>query len=264
MKRVDEALRAGLSDAPVKRAATRSLLVAGGGGALGSAVLERALGSRRFAPVTALCVRPMGVALQGLQVHPVPASDPYGATPPAADTAIVVFDRERGRHGREAAFLRPEPSALPALARWLHAGGTRRLVVVLPHAPSSLPQALRLGLASLDEQAVAALGLEQLVFVRSAGATGPVRLRGSLQRLAHALLSQLHFMVPQREQPVRPVKVAEFALALAASLDTAPPGTRVAPPELVWLSAQVGATAVVSAWLEGGPLPQARVSPRRW
>lgn len=264
MTRVDEALRAGWSSAPTARSAPRRLLIAGGGGALGSAVLERALGTRSFAPVTALCVRPMGVALPGLSVHRIDPQHPFAASAPPIDTALVVFDRDRGLHGREAVFLRPDPTGLLPLARWLRASAASQLVVVLPHAPASLPQALRVGLASLDEQAVAALGFDHLVFVRPAGAVGARHRHGRLQRLAQALLAQLHFMVPQREQPVRPVKVAEFAVSLALALETAPAGTRVAPPELVWLSAQVGAAEVIAAWLSGGPLPQARVNPGRW
>lgn len=257
MPLLSEALRAGLARHPAAPGARRRLLVAGGGGSLGAAVLERALGERAFERVTALCVRPMGVALQGL--HTLVVDDFVRPVPLAADTALVVFDRVRGRHGREAAFLRPEPAALPALAAWLHAGGVTRLVLVLPHAPALLPAALKAGLASLDEQAVAALDFEQLAIVRPAGNAERAGGRHVLERLAHGMLSQLRWMVPQREQPVRPAKVAEFALRLAIELAGAAHGTRVAPPELVWLSAQLGAVPLVADWLAGRPLPQAQV-----
>ena len=67
---------------------------------------------------------------------------------------------------------------------------------LLPHAPALLPQSLRAGLASLDEQALAALGFEHLVFVRpaqlgrdaaSAHTRRPTLAAG--HRLARALLS---------------------------------------------------------------------------
>jgi hypothetical protein len=239
-------------------------LVAGGAGTLGSAVLEAALGLGRFARVTALCRRPMGAALQGLGMLAVEGFD---RLPPSlvADTAIVVIDRERGLHGREAAFLQPEPSELPALAAALHDAGVRHLVVVLPHAPAMLPQALRQGLASLDEQAVTRLGFTQLVFVRPTGAAGRPVGQNGLTRLASLMLAQLRFVVPQQEQPLRVAKVADVVARLAWALDSAPPGTRVVSPELLWLAAQVGTDEVLGPWLVGQPLPAPRLStPRYW
>lgn len=261
MNRLQEALRAGWSEVPRTPARRRPLLVAGGGGTLGAAVLERAIADGGFHRVSALSVRPMSVALQGLELIEARVAQPLPA--PLPDTALIVFDRERGRHGREAAFLKPEPQDLPQLAQALHAAGARRLVVVLPLSPSTLPAGLRQGLASLDEQAVAAVGFEHLVIVRPAAAAA---YRGGLsagQRLARVLLEQLRLMVPQREQPVRPSKVAEFVVRLAHALESAPPGTRVVPPELIWLAAQRGVRSVVAAWLAGEPLPQLRDAPRR-
>lgn len=168
-----------------------------------------------------------------------------------ADCALVIFDREASAHGREAASLRPQPAELPALARWLQRGGVRRLVLVLPHAPSLLPAALKQGLASLDEQAVAALDFEQFTIVRPTRAgTAGASAGAGLHRLARALLSQLHWLVPQREQPLRAAKVAEFVIELARRLPDAAQGTRVVPPELLWDWAQPeGGERVLQAWL---------------
>jgi hypothetical protein len=65
------------------------------------------------------------------------------------------------------------------------------------------------------------------------------------------MLSQLHWMIPQREQPVRPETVAKVAAALAAQLAEAAPGTRVVPAALLWQAAQqrTDAATVVRAWL---------------
>lgn len=245
---LQDALRAGRQEAGPPRAARRSAVVAGAGGALGSAVLEAVLASGDFAPVHVLVDAPLAVGLRGLQ--PLPR-ERLGCVPPlGADTAFIVFDRERGLHGREQAFHRPPPESLPALAAALHAAGVRDLIVVLPHAQASLPEALKHGLATLDEQAVAALGFEHFVVVRSA--VKPVRERAAqwLQRVAHAVLAQLHWMVPAAEQPVRPAKVAAFALALARRLPQSRPGARVAPPALVHeASQQADCAALVERWL---------------
>ncbi|MBP6898810.1 MAG: hypothetical protein KBC73_01915 [Burkholderiaceae bacterium] len=259
MTLLHHALQAGLAPATPTAAAPRRLLVIGAGGALGSAVLERLLADAAWSRVATLVIRPVEVAMRGLQAWPHDAAGGWqrpADLPWAPDTAVLVFDRERGRHGREAALLRPDPAQLAAMGRWLRSAGVRRLLLVTPHAPGLLPQALKAGLASLDEQALAMLGFEQLVLVRPArlgGEAGTERHWG--RRIARALLAQLHWMVPQREQPLRPVKVAAFVAELARALPQLPVGTRVVPPELLWQWAQPegGGAAVLQAWL--GPQP---------
>lgn len=256
MSLLQHALRAGSQDpaAAATPRRSRGLLVAGGAGPLGSAVLERALAIGPWRPVTALVTQPIEVALDGLRVSQVPAD--WSMAPEVSgqtECALIVFDRDASAHGREAAFLRPQPAELPALARWLQRAGVRRLMLVLPHAPSLLPAALKAGLASLDEQAVAVLGFEQFTIVRPTRA-GPVgdgaQASGRLHRLARALLSQLHWMIPQREQPLRAAKVAEFVIELARQLPDAAHGTRVVPPELLYDWAQPdGGERVLQAWL---------------
>lgn len=241
--------------------ARRSIVVVGAGGSLGAAVLERALVA--FGHVQVLVDTPVAPAMRGFEALPCSALSSTGAL--RADTALVVFDRERGVHGREAAFHRPRPEALPALARTLHAAGVRHLVVVLPHAPALLPAALKVGLASLDEQAVASVGFDQLVIVRSARPAARQRAGAWPQRLADAMLAQLHWMVPQRDQPVRPVKVAAFVVEVALRLPGARGGARVAPPELIWQAAQsADAAEVVQRWLDEGQWPQEPLPARRW
>jgi len=133
----------------------------------------------------------------------------------------------------------------------------------MPHTSATLPEALKAGLASLDEQAVAALGFDHVAIVRTAQRPDEASSRG-LQRLADAVLAQLRVMVPQREQPVRPVKVAQLVAALARALPASAAGTRVMSPEWVWQAAQ-GADphALVQAWLDGAPLPQAALPRQR-
>jgi len=236
MTLLHDALR-GVRHTPARPAATaRRVLVAGGAGALGAAVLEELLASRRYTQVGVLVTQPVNAALRGLAT--VPDESLAGPVAVPEDVAVVVFDRERHANGREAAFLRPEPAALPALASTLRARGVRDLIVVMPHAPAALPEALKHGLATLDEQAVAALGFEHLLIVRSARAPATLRATSLLQRVADWVLSQLHLMIPQREKLVRPAKVAQFVAQLAAQLPHAASGTRIVPPDVVWEASQ--------------------------
>jgi hypothetical protein len=244
---------------------SRRVLVLGGGGALGAAVLEQLLTSHRFDGVGVLALRALQPALRGLQV--LDDGDPQAVLRFGADTALIVFDRERHANGRDAAFVRLQPAELPAAAARLRAAGVRRLVVVVPHAPALLPQALKAGLATLDEGAVAAMDFEQVVFMRMAQAGGDEGpgLRSYAQRLAHWMLAQLHWMVPQREQSVRSLTVARVAAALAVALPAAPRGTRVLPPEWLWQAAQGGDTeGLLAGWLAGHPLPSTTAPRQRW
>lgn len=267
MTLLNHALRAGHAHARTTQAPPATALVAGGGGALGSAVLEALLAGRRFAHVKVLATRALGTAMQGLE--PVVVDDfgpaPTPAAPPIADAAVIVYDRERHANGRELAFLRPAPQDLTVQATWLRQRGVRTLLVVMPHAPAALPDALKAGLANLDEQAVAAMGFEQLVFVRSAQAPTNARAAPWLQRLADGLLAQMRLMVASPNQPVRVAKVAQFVAELALQLGHATPGTRVAPPELVWQAAQWRDPApLVQAWLAARELPALSAPRRRW
>jgi nucleoside-diphosphate-sugar epimerase len=263
MSLLHEALRAGHRPPPPSRAGkARHLLVAGGAGALGAAVLEELLADGTFARVAVLVTQPLNTALRGLAIVAADTLD----EPPlhAEDTAVVVFDRERHANGREQAFLRPAPENLPSLAAALRRRGVRRLVVVMPHASAMLPEALKQGLANLDEHAVAALDFEQLVFVRSAQASAGSAASHPLQRVADWVLAQLSLMIPQRDKPVRARKVAHFVAALARALPQAPAGTRVVPPELVWDASQAGdVAALVDDWLHGRATAQPGVKPMR-
>ena len=161
--------------------------------------------------------------------------------------------------------MQPQAAQLLALAGQLRRGGVRRLLVLVPHAPALLPQALKSGFASRDEAGVAALGFEQLLFVRAAQAGGSAPAQGWAQRLAAGWLAQLAWLVPTREQPVRAARLAELGVELAWRLPEAAPATRVLPPELLWQAAQADdGGALLGAWLGGEPLPQAPVPRRRW
>jgi hypothetical protein len=271
MTLLHDALRAGgAPTAPSVHPQGPAALVVGGAGALGAAVLEALLVSGRFSKVQLLVTQSFHVAMHGLRLMVVPhaAFTQAPAGPLHASVAVVVFDRARRSNGREEAFVRPQPEALPALASWLLAGGVRQLVVVLPHQMTSLPQALKVGLGNLDEQAVAAMGFDHVVFVRAAQtpANGPADAPATrwLQRLADGVMAQLLYMVPQAEQPLRASKVAAFVAELAQRLSASVPGTRVAPPELLWQAAQAhDAAALVRAWLDGQALAPVRAARRR-
>jgi hypothetical protein len=158
----------------------------------------------------------------------------------------VMFEPPRLFYQRERALWTPQPEQLPALARWLRASDVRTLAVVMPHAQMRLPEALKRGLASLDEEAIARLHFERLMIVRTAQKPGEQPGGHPLARVARFMLAVGRYMVPSSEQPVRALKIAQF---LAHALELAPRGIHVASSETVWQSAQGDVRTAVAQWL---------------
>jgi hypothetical protein len=124
----------------------------------------------------------------------------------------------------------------------------------MPHASGRLPDALKRGLANLDEHAVAAVGFERMLLVRSAQKEVTAKHASFLKKTAAWMLSILGYMIPATEQPLRPSKLAEF---VETALRMLPPGTHVASPELLWRASQAqpkagGMQGIVKAWLNDG------------
>ena len=222
------------------------LLIAGATGVLGNEVLRRLVGGGAYGLTQVLAREPITEGMRGVQATVVPSDDFADWPTPDADVGVVLFDPPRMFYERERALWTPRPEQLVPLARWMRAGGVRTFAIVLPHAPGRLPGALKRGLASLDEQAVASLGFERLLILRSAQKPAAPRQASAPARLADWMLSVFKYMIPSSEQPVRSVKVAEL---LAVALRTAPAGIHVAAPELVWQASQGDLPTVARRWL---------------
>jgi hypothetical protein len=232
-----QALKASLQSPPASAAKPR-LLVAGATGVLGNEVLRRLVGSGRYAHTEVLATEAMATSLSGVGIAlagtPAPI-ETWAARPLPAHTGLIMFEPPRLYYGRERTLWTPAPAQMPELARWLKRCGVQTLVVVVPHAPGRLPDALKRGLADVDEHAVAAMGFERVLLVRSARKVQAVRSENFFERTAAWMLSILKFMIPAAEQPVRPAKLAEFVDTALAML---PAGTHVAAPELLWQANQ--------------------------
>ena len=227
-------------------ASAAGLLIAGATGALGNEMLRRLAGSGHYGAVHVLAREPITEALRGLSCAVVPPELEAGWPLLPAQTGVILFDPPRLFYDRERALWTPRPDQLVALAGWMRRCGVSTLAVVLPHTQGRLPEALKRGLANLDEQAVASLGFDRVLFVRSAQKPSAAPPGGWLNAAAHWMLATLRYMVPSSEQPVRAARVSELVMQ---ALRTAPPGIHVAAPELVWRAAQGNMQEAVAAWL---------------
>jgi hypothetical protein len=196
--------------------------------------------------VDVLAREPIITGLRGVHARVIDGDDPGRWPTSNADTAVVMFDPPRLFYQRERALWTPQPEQLPALARWLRASDVRTLAIVMPHTQMRLPEALKRGLASLDEQAVAQLHFDRLLVIRTARKPGQQTGGSFPARLARWMLAVGAYMVPSSEQPVRAAKVAQF---VHHALELAPRGIHVAAPETVWQSAQGDTRASVTDWL---------------
>jgi hypothetical protein len=229
------------------------LLIAGATGALGNAVMQRLVGTHRFAHTQVLTREPIAQGMRLVSLLQV-AEDIQDWPQPAqrSDVALVMFEPPRMYYERERALWTPAPEQLPELAAWFKSCGVNTLAIVLPHAQGSLPESLRRGLASLDEQALAALGFDRLIILRSAQKPVASNVTHPLGKLAQWMLGIFAFMVPATEQPVRPSKLAELVDAL---LQHAPLGISIVAQEQAWAWAQLPAPALeasVKAWAYHG------------
>ena len=220
------------------------LLIAGATGVLGNAVLRRLVGVHRYAHTLILAREPVQQGMRALSLHVVAGEIAQWPLQMRCDVAVIMFDPPRMYYERERALWTPEPAQLPALAAWLKGCGAQTLAVVLPHAQGTLPESLKSGLASLDEQALASLGFERLLILRSAQKPAELRHTHPLDRLAHWMLSIFNFMVPSQEQPVRTTKIAEIVDAL---LQSAPSGITVLAPQQMWELSQKDVAGVLEA-----------------
>jgi hypothetical protein len=218
-------------------------LVAGATGALGADMLKvceshrsRAGGGNVF-QVQVLTTERFNAAVGATQMRLAPSGpcSQWQPEPNSVDVLLVLFDPPRLYYQRERALWAPQPSDVPMLARWAVASGAHSIMLVQPHEQGRMPMALRAGLASLDEQAVAATGVQRLIVLRSARARERARSASFGARMAAHWWSVFGLMVPAQWQAPRSAGVAAFALAC---LRHAPPGVHVAAPEQVWAAAQ--------------------------
>lgn len=241
-----DALRGAQRAGPIAAAKPRMLL-AGATGPLGNEVLNRLVGAQKYAMVQVLARERYVHGLRGMQLLAQEGDDAARWPVQAAEVGVIMFEPARPYYQRERALWTPQPAQLLVVAQWMKQCGVTTLAVVLPHDVGSLPQAIKQGLANVDEHDVAALGFERLIFVRSAREAVKVTAGSFLQRTARTMLSAMSYMVPQSERPVRAMHVAKL---VDAALLQAPPGIHVAAPEIVWRAAQKdGLQPELDAWL---------------
>lgn len=255
MSSLSDALQGALRPAP-RPVLPSPALVLGAGGWLGAALLTQVLAAGH-SRVGALAAQPLLSTHRGLlSLRPTELAAPDAAARStwAGATAYLVLERPGLTGARDAAFVAPQVAELPVLGQQLRDLGVQRLFVLVPHAPNSLPEALKQGFADADEQALAGLGFEQLVLVHNSRERVEPPGRSWLERVMAVWWSQLRWMLPDAERPLRSVALARVVVRAERLLRGAAPGVRVLPQGLASRAAHApeGIEAVLRPWAEGG------------
>ena len=219
--------------ARVPKSAQVRVLVAGGTGLVGRALLAQLVVDPRCRSVTALVRQagqrqglPRGVTAQ--LVDYTLLGQPGAAALPAADWAFCCLGTTIKAAGSQAAFRAADFDAVLAFARAAQAAGVRRLGVVSAMGAHAGSRVFYNRVKGDAEQALAALGFQHLVLARPSLLLGDRSALGQTarpgERVAQALMPVLGWLLPRK---LRPISANAVACALRLAMVDAAPGTTV-------------------------------------
>jgi uncharacterized protein YbjT (DUF2867 family) len=205
------------------------VLLAGGTGLVGRALMKRLLADPQVGAVHALCRRvvpdwpAMDNKLRPLQVD-------FAALPvlPPLDEAYLALGTTMQQAGSKEAFRAVDFDAMLACARAAKAAGAKRVLAVSAHGAGSGSSVFYNQVKGEAEEAIAALGFDSVVFARPSLLLGDRALLGQPKRggegLAQRWLAPLGRLIPAS---VRPIAADAVAAALIAAARPPSPGVRV-------------------------------------
>ena len=224
---------AGSAPARVPKAAQVRVLVAGGTGLVGRALLAQLVADPRCRSVTALVRKPaqrrgLPRGVTALVVDYPTLGQPGKPALPAADWAFCCLGTTLKTAGSQAAFRAADFDAVLAFGRAAQAAGVSRLGVVSAMGANTRSAVFYNRVKGEAEQALTALALPQLVLARPSLLLGDRTALGqparTAERLAQALMPVLGWLIPRK---LRPIRASAVATALRLALVDAAPGTQV-------------------------------------
>ena len=224
---------AGSAPARVPKAAQVRVLVAGGTGLVGRALLAQLVADPRCRSVTALVRKPaqrqgLPRGVTALLVDYATLGQPGTPALPAADWAFCCLGTTIKTAGSQAAFRAADLDAVLAFGRAAQAAGVNRIGVVSAMGANARSSVFYNRIKGEAEQALAALGLQHLVFARPSLLLGDRTALGQPartgERVAQVLMPVLRCLLPRK---LRPISATAVATALHRAVADATPGTTV-------------------------------------
>lgn len=209
------------------------MLVAGGTGLVGRAMLAQLVADPRCRTVTALVRQagqrqglPRGVTAQVVDYTTL--GQPGAPALPAADWAFCCLGTTIKTAGSQAAFRAVDFDAVLAFAQAARAAGVTRLALVSAMGAHHHARVFYNRVKGEAEQALAALGFQQLVVARPSLLLGDRQALGQTsrpgERIAQLLMPALGWLLPRK---LRPISASAVAAALRLAMVDAAPGTTV-------------------------------------
>lgn len=221
----------------VTNAARVRVLVAGGTGLVGRALLARLAADLRCRSVTALIRQPaqrqtLPRGVSALAVDYNTLGQPGTPAWPAADWAFCCLGTTIKTAGSQAAFRAVDFDAVLAFARAAQQAGISRLGLVSAMAADPRSSVFYNRVKGEAEQSLTALGLQQLVIARPSLLLGDRQLLGQparpAERLAQALMPAVRWLLPR---PLQPILADDVAAALLDAIATDQPGVQLLPSD---------------------------------
>jgi uncharacterized protein YbjT (DUF2867 family) len=206
---------------------SRTAVIAGATGLVGSALLQQLLASARYSQVIALARRPLAITHPKLRgVHSTLEDFDTLAEPLTADDAFCCLGTTTAKAGK-VGLERVDYHMVVDFARAAHAAGARRFAVVSSIGASARSPAHYSRVKARMEQAVAEIGFDGVDILRPSlllGARSDSRPAEDLAQRLAPLLAPL-FVGPLK--PYRPVAAAEVARVMIECVQEPVQGLRI-------------------------------------
>ncbi|MEW2531068.1 NAD(P)H-binding protein [Streptomyces sp. NPDC047071] len=206
---------------------TRTAVLAGATGLVGSHLLTRLLADPRYTRVTVLTRRPLTLTHAQLDIRHVDFAHLDDAGVPASDDFYCTLGTTIKKAGSQDAFRTVDQHYTVAVARSAHRAGARRVALCSAVGADPAARTFYLRVKGDTEREIASLGYEQAEIFRPSLLLGPRAEKRPGERAMTALAPLVTPLLVGPLRPYRPVTADRLAAAMVASLATAAPGTRV-------------------------------------
>ncbi|MGK5630542.1 NAD(P)H-binding protein [Streptomyces sp. URMC 123] len=203
---------------------TRTALLAGATGLVGSHLLTRLLADPRYGRVTALVRRPPAVTHPDLDVRVTDFADLGADDVPAVDDVYCALGTTRKAAGSREAFRAVDQHLTVAVARHARRAGARRIALCSAIGARPGARAFYLRVKGDTEREVIGLGYDSTEVFRPSLLLGDRSEHRPAERASTAAAPLFTPLLVGPLRPCRPVSADRLAAAMITGLTAAAPG----------------------------------------
>ncbi|MER5811031.1 NAD(P)H-binding protein [Streptomyces sp. NPDC002033] len=207
--------------------ATRTALLAGATGLVGTRLLDRLLADPRYGRVTVLARRPPSRTDGKLDLRLVDFDALDGSSVPPVDDVYCTLGTTIKKAGSQEAFRRIDQHYTVTVAALARTAGAHRIALCSSTGADPTARAFYLRVKGDTEREVGALGYESTEIFRPSLLLGERADRRPAEGAVIALAPLLTPLLAGPLRPYRPITADRLAAAMIESLAGAAPGTHV-------------------------------------